>query len=373
MTFSALSRTGFAVALAAALGSVAAPAVAQIQNNSIFSQVEPAARDRMFFRINYIRGNVKTMSGDARDAGAPVIARGELRSRLGTGAVLPQYPAYTYPYGGSGRRASYNIIGPRLDQALTDDANDPNVNCETVRAGVGTPCGVRARGASMVGTPAISMGYYLDDEYSWVLEAYVLAAPMSVDIIGDGPTQVNGQKLIKLKLLPPTAVLSKYFGSKSDKIRPFLGLGASYAMFFDVRATDFMNSFAGGASAGDTTVTIKNAMGFGPFIGFKADLDDSWHMNFSVGKLRYKTEATLVTNNTTLDRNSLVLKDLSPRVQVANDAGDGLISPNGITTLLCDLASARAGVNTCNLGTYVRKQSTVLDNTLFTVGVGRSF
>lgn len=362
MKFSALSRTGFAVALSAVLASMVAPTQAETLDN-MFGNVSPSIRDRMFFRINYIRANVKTTAGDAYDVTGPVISRGEI-AKLGTGG------SYNYPRASVGVRRQYSTVAPLFDQALTDDAD---AGCEAERNGLGTPCGIRARGQAMVGTPAISLGYYFDDDLSWVLEAYVLAAPMSVDVYGEGKNQLSGHNIMKLKLLPPTAVLGKYFGDRKDAIRPFLGVGGSYAIFFDVRATDYLNTYQGGVSAGDTTISIKNVMGFGPFVGLKADLDSDWHMSVNVGKLRYKTEATIVTRNTTITKDSLVLQDFGINAQNAISAGNGTITPNGTTSLMCDLAAAKYGNSTCNQGTYVRKQSTVLDNTLFMIGVGRSF
>ena len=148
-----------------------------------------------------------------------------------------------------------------------------------------------------------------------------------------------------------------------------------------MRATEALNTYQGGASSGDTTINLKNALGFGPFLGVKTSIDDDWHLNLSVGKLRYKTEATLTTRNTTITSASGVVLDYGPNVTVANTDGAGAISgtiyPNDgtgvITALMCDLAAAKYKNNNCNLGTFVRKQSTVLDNTLFMFSVGRRF
>lgn len=367
MKFSALSRTGFAVALSAVLASMMAPARAETVD-SIFAKVSPSVRDRMFFRINYIRANVKTTSGDAYDVTGPVVARGDIARYLGTSS------SYVSPEGV--RKGTYQTQSSALDGAMTDDAN---AGCEAERSGLGTPCGIRARSQAMVGTPALSVGYFLDDEFNWVVEAFVLAAPMKVSIYGDGDNHLNGRNIINLKLLPPTAFLGRYFGSRTDVVRPFVGIGASYAMFFDARATEALNTYQGGASVNDTTVSVKNALGFGPFLGLRADTGSDWQVTLSVGKLRYKTDATLTTRNTTITRDSEVTLDYGVNVQGAIDVGNNSAPPTGIgargvTTLMCDLAKAKYGAsNGCNLGTYVRKQSTTLDNTLFVLGVGRSF
>ncbi|MGC4059592.1 MAG: OmpW family outer membrane protein [Aquabacterium sp.] len=177
--------------------------------------------------------------------------------------------------------------------------------------------------------------------------------------------------------------MGHYFGRAGDSIRPFVGLGASYAFFMDVKATDALNTYEGGRVPGDTTISLKNALGIGPFLGVRKEIDEDWSFNLSVGKLRYKTEATLVTQHTTIASESRVLKDLGPNivdaVNVTNDTDpatrtyrttDGL-SPT--TALMCDLAAARNKNSNCDLGAYVRKAPTVLDNTLFMFSVGRRF
>jgi len=377
MNFPALARTGFAVALSAVLVSMAAPVMAGEQTGSIFSQVAPSLRERMFFRINYIRANVKTSSGDARDVTGPVIATGEIDRLLGANSGFTR-PGLSANRNNSLRNTYTNIVAPQFEDALVADSRDPTLACASIASGIGTPCGVRASSQAMVGTPVVSAGYYFDDDFSWAMEAYLLATPLKVEVYGQGSSGLNGQKIIETKFLPPIVVLGKYFGSKDSTVRPFVGFGASYGIFFDVKATDFLNRYEGGSSAGDTTVNLKNTMGVGPFLGLKVEMADSWHVSLNVGKLKYKTEATLTTNNTRITDSSQVLQDLSPQVRQASDAASGALktgtgADNGIYNLMCDLARARNGSSDCNLGTYVRKQSTVLDSTMFIIAVGRSF
>ena len=420
MKFSALSRTGFAVALSAVLVSMAAPVMAADQNNGIFSQVAPSFRDRLFFRLNYIYANVKTTSGKTYDVTGPVVTVDEINAYLGPNntsglsqgagkAAANGTARYESPYyktiaqcnssGSAGAQATcrnnrsgvsiYNIN----NIAATGLPNLLNVAIQADVAlgydweanGIGTPDGIKAVSDDTVGTPAVSLGYFLTNDYTWFVEGYILAAPLKVNVKGDGinpqglPNGINGVDIITTKLLPPTFILGRYFGSSNDRFRPFAGIGASYAYFYDVRATDALNSFVGGASAGDTTVKLKNALGIGPFLGLKTAVNDDWYVNLSVGKLRYKTEATITTNNTTLNGHSAVLKDFGPNVTDATvNAADALPTLNQtpgstVTALLCDLAATKYKNDNCNMGTFVRKQSTVLDSTLFMFSVGRSF
>lgn len=380
MSVSGLSRLGVLMAMSAA-ALLLPTAQAQQSRESIFAKVEPSLRDRAFMRLNYIVANVKTSSSDARDVTGPVLNRGDIKKYLGPGtAYAADYLAGNTPYTKLSVSSANGtqFLDERLNNGMELDANN---GCETVRDGLGTPCGIKARSGAMVGTPAVSVGYFFNDEYTWFVEAFVLAAPLRVSVYGDGNNNLNGREIIQLKLLPPVAILGRYFGEAQARVRPFVGFGASYAMFFDTKATSTLNTYQGGRSPGDTSVSLKNAMGYGPFAGVKMQLDDDWHINLNIGKIRFKTEATLITRNTTITGDSEVLKAYGPAVQGAMQVGEELevkdratgADVSTTTAVMCLLAKYRDGREGCNLGTFVRKQSTVLDNTMFMLSVGRRF
>jgi outer membrane protein len=227
----------------------------------------------------------------------------------------------------------------------------------------------------MVSTPALSLGYYFDDDYKWAVEAFLLAKPLEVTIQGDGRNSLNGRDIIKLKMLPPTVTFSRYFGDKHDRIRPFVGVMGSYAIFYDVQATDFLNSYQGGG-VGDTTVKVNNVLGWGGVAGLKAGIGDDWSLNLSVAKFRYKTDATITTKNTSIAYGATVLSDYGPNGAAAASTG---LRESQFYTLMCSIAKARGTDPSCvntapaNQGTFVRKASNVLDSTMFVLSLGRSF
>jgi hypothetical protein len=109
----------------------------------------------------------------------------------------------------------------------------------------------------------------------------------------------------------------------------------------------------------------------------QSGISDDWHLNLSVGKMRYKTEAIITTRNTTIKWDSAVLDDYGPGVAATVR---GLNTERNFNLLMCRVANVKNGTsNTCdgtssgNQGTYVRKASNVLDSTLFVLSVGRSF
>jgi outer membrane protein W len=362
MNLKTRSQVCLSLALLGAFASQPLPVYAQNQLKPLFANAEPLLRERMFMRLNYIRANVKTTSSDVRDD-RPVAVAQDFKDPLGR---TPKTPFLTT----QDRNSYRGPIFDAFDAGIKADVQQFGYTCEAT--GLGTPCGTRARAQSMIGTPAISIGYYLDDEQSWAVEAVVLGKPVDVTIQGDGPSGLNGKDIVKLKMLPPIVSFNHYFGARGDRIRPYAGVLGSYAVFYDVRATSTLNDFVGGQNPGDTSVHINNTFGWGGMLGARAEVNDDWHMAFSVGKVRFKTEATLVTRNTVITGNSPVLQDYGPKVQEAIKGGDGTIA-GGTTQIMCDLARAKYGNTSCNHGQFVRTASTAMDTTLFMLSLGRTF
>jgi outer membrane protein len=249
--------------------------------------------------------------------------------------------------------------------------------------GIGTPTGIKAKAQSRVGTPVISLGYWLDDDFKWLLEAYVLGAPLSVKLYGAGvrqdgtPNSISGKHIATTKLLPPVVIGSYNFGSKNSMFRPWVGVGGMYAIFFDARATPFLEDYVGGK----TTITTQNTFGFGPFAGIQSAVSDDWHVNLSVGQVTLKATSKLVTTGTQIKSGSAVLNDLSPEIsRLITNVGEqfwvdrrvGLPPSEGITTALMGLVKLNNN-NAADLGTYVREQKMKITNTLVTLSIGRSF
>jgi outer membrane protein W len=362
MNLKTRSQVCLSLALLGAFASQPLPVYAQNQLTPLFANAGPLLRERMFMRLDYIRANVKTTSSDVQDVTGPVVRPKDFAYIAQKGTWLT-----TGPSGDVGKYRT--TVQSLFDQGLRADVA-MGYSCEAV--GLGTPCGTRARAQSMIDTAAISLGYYLDDDHSWAVEAIVLGKPVDITVQGDGPSGLNGKDIIKLKMLPPIVSFNHYFGTRADRIRPYAGVLGSYAVFYDVRATSTLNDFVGGGNPGDTSVHINNTFGWGGMLGARAEVNDDWHVALSVGKIRFKTEATLVTRNTVLTGDSAVLNDFGPNIRNAIAGGDSTIA-GGTTRIMCDLARARYGNTSCNQGEFVRKAPTVMDTTLFMLSLGRTF
>lgn len=309
---------------------------------------------RFFARVGYTYIKPNTKSSDTKDLSGSVIEYGEI---AGGG--------YTYDNAFTGV-----IVGSGLDAAMQYDGV----------SGLGIPSGVKAD-AKGAGTPTVELGMFLDEDQKWAVQGYVLALPFDNSIEGKGSVThvdlatgavtlrkknfLDGKTVVKTKQLPPTFVLNRYFGDKNAKWRASVGLGVTYAIFFDTEATDVLNEYSGG----ETKVKIKNAFGAGPFVGLQYRLTDNIHISGSLGYIKLKTEAKLTTTDTRFTAGSPVLTDYSGAVGRTNQ---GMIETSQrplVDDMLSTIANARGG----SLGTYTRLMKTELDPWVFNVSVGYSF
>lgn len=385
-----VNRTAVAAVIVAALGSLFATAV-QAQANSIFpAGWDSKIRDRMFMRIGYTSAFTKTKSEDARDITGPVMTQAETSAAFdlarqisvncGTDKSTPDCARYN-DYDGFDPVNNGNMW--TLAQGVLDGAF---INSGTTS--IGTPPGIKAKAQKQAGTPTVSIGYWLDDDRKWMVEGFVLAQPMTIKIEGDGrradgtPNTVNGKHLATTKLLPPLVIGSYHFRSREAAIRPYVGVGAMYAVFFGAKTTPFFDAYQGGK----TTISTKNTFGAGPFVGLQSSINDDWHVNVSIGQIGLKATSRLVTTNTFIGSGAGVLNDLHPEIVEAVLVGDDFTGSAGfdptipsqigagnvgVTTLLSELVARNRGQS--NLGTYVREQKMKITNTIVTVSVGRSF
>ncbi|WP_213762988.1 MULTISPECIES: OmpW family outer membrane protein [unclassified Caballeronia] len=84
-----------------------------------------------------------------------------------------------------------------------------------------------------------------------------------------------------VNVLPPTLLLQYYFNS-AGKVRPYVGAGVNYTLFYN-----------NGLHAGDTPVSIKNSS-FGPALqaGVDVQVARNLFVNFDIKKIWMRTSAT---------------------------------------------------------------------------------
>ncbi|GBU12446.1 outer membrane protein OmpW [Enterobacterales bacterium] len=110
---------------------------------------------------------------------------------------------------------------------------------------------------------------------------YMVTDNIGVELLGASPFKHNvglnpTGNIASVKQLPPSLMAQYYFGDRQDKLRPYLGLGVNYTMFFDEKFNQT------GRDAGLTDLSVKNSWGVATQAGLDYNLDDNWLINMSV-------------------------------------------------------------------------------------------
>ena len=132
--------------------------------------------------------------------------------------------------------------------------------------------------------------YFYDN--NWAVEV-LAATPFTHDVTIHDPqsisgglfgADVDGATLAEVTQLPPTVSALYYFDSASD-IKPYVGVGINYTIFFD---EDFKNT---PKSLGFSELELDSSFGISVQIGADYQLDDKWHVNASARYIDIGTEA----------------------------------------------------------------------------------
>lgn len=98
--------------------------------------------------------------------------------------------------------------------------------------------------------------------------------------------------VVTTKVLPP-ALIAQYHASPADKVRPYVGIGINYTLFFDEKTT-------GAVSGLDVELDSSTGLVFQAGVDF--DINDDWFMNIDFKKMEINTIAHL-SNGANIDSN----------------------------------------------------------------------
>lgn len=142
--------------------------------------------------------------------------------------------------------------------------------------------------------PTAGITYMLSDNLALDLP---LAAGFKHDIVGDGAISGVG-KIGEVRALPVTLLLQYRLLPAAAPIRPYIGLGPTYAKFYKARSTAALTALTGGTPANPTTISVESKWAFTGQIGLTAALAPRWSLDASVLKTALKTRTTLSTGQT---------------------------------------------------------------------------
>lgn len=132
--------------------------------------------------------------------------------------------------------------------------------------------------------------YFMDDDLSVDLLA---GLPFRHDLLGAGSAAGVG-KVGSVRSVAPAVFVQYRFQDPSAAVRPFVGVGLTYADFTDEKGTAALTAITnpGGAA---TRIDADGAFGFGFQGGVSIRLARRWYLEASLSKFMLKTTATLTT------------------------------------------------------------------------------
>lgn len=89
--------------------------------------------------------------------------------------------------------------------------------------------------------------------------------------------------------LPPTLTLQYHF-QPDAKVRPYVGVGLNYTIFYNEKATSALNN-----AIGNTSISLDDSVGVAVQAGVDVDINDNWFWNADIKWIQIETEATLNT------------------------------------------------------------------------------
>ena len=121
--------------------------------------------------------------------------------------------------------------------------------------------------------------------------AEIIVATTKHDVTGRGSVSALG-KVADTWVLPPTLTLQYHFAPDA-KVRPYVGAGINYSIFYSSKATPSLNG-----ALGATTVKLSDSVGYALQTGVDIDLTKKVFLNLDVKYIDMRTTARLTSGGT---------------------------------------------------------------------------
>ena len=140
---------------------------------------------------------------------------------------------------------------------------------------------------------------------NWGLELILATSPH--DLQATGALEGLG-KVGDVWALPPTLTLQYHFKPESN-VRPYVGVGLNYTLFYSEDATSSLED-----AVGPTSISLDESFGFAVQAGVDVDINDTWFWNADIKWINIETEATLTSQTGMGELVNKVDVDLNPVV-----------------------------------------------------------
>ena len=138
-----------------------------------------------------------------------------------------------------------------------------------------------------------TLGYMLTEQVS--VEFYA-GLPYKHEVVGDGSIKGVG-KLGTIKQVSPTLFAQYRFFEAGTSLRPYLGLGLTYARFYGGEGSGTLTSLTNPGGS-PTRLSASSAFGLSPQLGATLALGEQWFLDASVVKTFIKNKNMLSTGQT---------------------------------------------------------------------------
>ncbi|MBV7538795.1 outer membrane beta-barrel protein [Duganella sp. sic0402] len=135
--------------------------------------------------------------------------------------------------------------------------------------------------------PRFTIAYMLTDNVSAELD---LGLPYKHDLYGAGSIEGTG-KLATAEVLPPTAFIQYRFFKPDATVRPYVGLGFTYAMFQKERGSGQLTAILNTGSSSGATFKLDDKAAVSFQLGGTVKINEKWFLDASVIKTKLKTKA----------------------------------------------------------------------------------
>ena len=189
-------------------------------------------------------------------------------------------PAQEPPQAGpSWARSNWPRVGGEAEDDLTR-ALDPTAMLAAVK-----------QAAKQAGAPILTLTYMATEDVSFELYA---GLPYQHDIEGDGSIKGVG-KIASVKQVSPTLFAQYRFFDKNAMVRPYVGLGLTYAYFYGEEGSGTLTALTNPGSGQATLLEIDDAWGLSPQLGASVKIDRNWFVDIAVIKSFIKAKSHLST------------------------------------------------------------------------------
>ena len=124
-----------------------------------------------------------------------------------------------------------------------------------------------------------------------------ISVPFRVNVVGAGVISGVG-KLGDFRGAPVTLLGQYRFLPAQAPIRPYVGVGLTYAKFYGTRSTDTLNGLTGGTPSNPTTFSIASKFAGTIQAGASFAFWDRWFIDGNLTRTFLKTHATFSTGQT---------------------------------------------------------------------------